>query len=336
MTGSPNIRPIHKGRNNGTCLLGWSICIPAICLATLISARPLPANAGDQHPFKLAFSASMFAEVNESDARAAIKVWIMTVAKNMDIPVDPDPHIQHSVETLVAFGKNNAVSGFGLTTPEIPHLSREIKLDRFAVGVRKGQITEEYLLLVRKDSGIERIDQLRQCSINILSSPRMSLAPIWLDTLLLEAQKGRTSDFFGRVTRSNKSAKVVLPVFFGKTDACLISRANFNLMGELNPQLNKQLKVLAASPGLVPTGFAFIATPNYPISDKIMKSMEHLGDTPAGRQILALTQSDRIETRPLSCLDRSLELVSQYKRLSKIIPTDRMNNISDKKSGGTR
>lgn len=313
--GTANIRRGQLIDGKGAYLLRLSVCIPAIWLAALMNTQTARADDADRPPFRLAFSASMFAEVNESDARAAMKVWIMTVAKDMHIPVDPDPHIQHSVEDLVKFGKNNPVNGFCLTTTEIPRLSREIKLDRLAVGVRAGKITEEYLLLVRKDSGIERIDQLRRCNLNVLSSPRMSLAPIWLDTLLLETRLGRIGNFFGKITRSNKSAQVILPVFFGKTDACLISRAKFEMMGELNPQINIQLKVLAASPGLVPTGFAFVAVPDHPVDDKIMESMEHLGDTPAGRQILMLTQSDRIEPRPLSCLDPSFRLMNTYHRL---------------------
>ncbi|ABA88265.1 ABC transporter, periplasmic substrate-binding protein [Syntrophotalea carbinolica DSM 2380] len=257
----------------------------------------------------------MFSQVNENDARAAIKVWIMTVAKDKNIPVDPDPHIQHSVDDLIQFGQNNAVDGFGLTTPEFPHLNRKIKIDRLALGVHKGKITEEYLILVRQDSGIKRVEQLRGRSINLLSSPRMSLALLWLDTILLESRQGQASIFFGTITRSSRPAQVTLPVFFGKTDACVISRTTFELMGELNPQLKHQLKILAASPAVIPTGFAFRAKRYDPIDSRIIEAMEQLGNTPAGRQILALTQSEHIKSCPVSCLNESLQLLNRYQRL---------------------
>lgn len=296
--------------------LRLSLCLGAIGLTTLPTAQA-GSSAAERQPFRLACSSSMFAEVNENDARAAMNVWIMTVAKAKNIPVDPDPHILRSVEDLVKFGLHNSVHGFCLTTPEVPRLSREIKLDRFAVGVRDGRITEEYLLLVRKDSGLTRLDQLRGHSINVLNNPRMSLALIWLDTILLESHLDRVDDFFGKVTLNTKSPQVALPVFFGKTGACLMNRASYEVMGELNPQLNLQLQVLATSPGVIPTGFAFRADQASPVSEEILAAMEHLGDTPAGRQILALTKSDRIEARPLSCLDDSLKLLAKHRRLCK-------------------
>ena len=59
-------------------------------------------------PFRLAFSNSMFVDVNEADVRAAMKVWIMTVAKDLSIPVDPDPNIQPTFEALAVEGASHS------------------------------------------------------------------------------------------------------------------------------------------------------------------------------------------------------------------------------------
>jgi len=320
----------------GKARLRLSFFLGATWLTTLLTAYAGSCSAAERPPFRLACSASMFSEVNESDARAAMNVWILTVAKEKNISVDPDPHIHRSVEDMIQFGLKNAVNGFCLTTPEIPRLSREIKLDLIAVGSRNGSITEEYLLLVRKDSGLNRLDQLRGRSINILDNPRMSLALIWLDTLLLESHLDRATDFFGHVNLKTKAPQVALPVFFGKTEACLMTRTSFEVMGELNPQLNLQMRVLATSPGVVPTGFAFRTDHASPVSKEILQAMEHLGDTPAGRQILSLTKSDRIEARPLSCLDGSLKLLAKHRRLCKENLPGMANKTRGEKQAGVR
>ena len=181
----------------------------------------------------------------------------MTVAKERRIPVDTDSYIYRTADELVKAGRTLQVDGFGVITPEYARLSQEMKFDRIALGVKDGRITEEYLLLVRKDSGLERLDQLTGRSLNVLLNPRMSLAVIWLDTVLMEARLNRTSDFFGPVTVNKKASQVALPVFFGKVDACLLTQMSFKVMAELNPQLKEQLRVLANSPALVPSGFAF-------------------------------------------------------------------------------
>jgi ABC transporter, phosphonate, periplasmic substrate-binding protein len=306
---APGAKRFHYG-----CLRLW-LCLGLVWFASVLSAYADPVPLPHREPFRMACSSSMFTAVNESDVRAAMKVWILTVAKDRGIPVDPDPHIYSSVEEMITYGLENAVVGFALTTPEIPRLSREMKFDRVAVGVRNGRITEEYLLLVRRDSGLERFDQLRGRSINVFNNPRMSLALIWLDTILLEARLERAADFFGQVTLNNKTAQVALPVFFGKVEACLVTRDSFEVMGELNPQLNQRLRVLAASPEVVPSGFAFRAGHASPFDTPIQEAMEQLGDSPAGRQILTLTQSDRLEFHPISCLNGSMELMARHRQL---------------------
>ena len=191
----------------------------------------------DSRPFRLAFSVSMFKDVNEADIRAAMKVWIMTIVKDLDMAVDPDPNIQPTVAAMAEFGLTHQVDGFALTTPELAHLSRKMPFDRIAIGTTDGQLGDKYLLIVQRDSGIDRLEQLKGLDINVLDHPRMSLAMIWLETRLLTAQLGSTEDFFSHVNLNTNATRVVLPVFFKSIAACLVSRAVFDVMAELNPQL---------------------------------------------------------------------------------------------------
>ena len=86
-------------------------------------------------------------------------------------------------------------------------------------------------------------------------------------------------------------------------------------MGELNPQLNTQLHVLAASPGFVTWIFAFPADYESVYRSQIMDAIERLGDSPAGRQIIEISKSDDYENHPVNCLDESLELLTKHRRL---------------------
>ena len=254
----------------------------ALCLATaaLLSAGVALSAGPNDHPFRLAFSSSMFTEVNETDVRAAMKVWILTVARERGIPVDSDPNICRTTEELADFARANRVDGVGITTPEYERLSQEMRFDSFAAGTHHGSFTEEYVLLVRQDSGLDRLDQLRGRRISLLKNPRMSLALIWLDTILLEKGLDRASGFFGPLTTDKSAMNVILPVFFSKIDVAVVSRASLQVMTELNPQLNRQLKILAASPELVPSGFAFRVDEASPFRPQILEAMARLADSP--------------------------------------------------------
>ena len=257
----------------------------------------------------------MFSEVNETDARAAMKVWIMTVAKERNIAVDPDPHIYGTLGELTAACRTNPVDGVGMVASEYAHLSRVMKFDRLGVGDYGGNITEIYLLLVRSDSGIERLDQLQGRTLNMLNTPRTSLATVWLDTAQLESGLKRCADFFRQINYNNKASLVTLPVYFHQADACLTTSNSFKVMGELNPQLRKQLRVLAVSPEVMPACFAFCASDNSPARPQILKEMTRMDETPAGKQILTLVKADRIVEVPVSSMDISLELLAKHDRL---------------------
>ena len=308
-----NLQPPRFARKICAGLALWL----GVCFAQAARGADTPPTTGDtNHPFRLAFSSSLFTEVNETDARAAMKAWIMTVANERNIAVDPDPHIFTTFDELTALCRTNPIDGVGITTSEYARLRQVMKFDRLGVGELGGSIVEEYFVLVRQDSGIERLDQLRGRTLNVLNTPRTSLATVWLDTALLEAGLKRCTNFFRQINYKNKASLVMLPVFFRQADACLTTSNSFKVMGDLNPQLTKQLRVLAVSPEVLPSCFAFCTNDNSPTRPQILKEMTRMNETAAGKQILTLVKADGIVEAPLSSMDSSLELLAEHDRLS--------------------
>lgn len=296
----------------------WCFFLPLFCILNAYGGTAIAqtkTETMDEHPFRLAFSTSLFRDVNEADIRAAMKVWILTVAKDVGIEVDSDIHIYGNVSELRKFAENNPVDGFAITTPELVQLSSSFVFDRYALGTRRGDFRDEYLLLVRDNSGIETLEQLRDKDLVIWDSPRTSLAQIWLESTLLEKQLGRIDGYFSQVLLRVKPSQVALPVFFGKNTACLITRDSFDVMGELNPQLRMKLRVIAQSPPYVSAGFAFLQNRKWAFREKIFKAMQQLDGTAAGRQILALTQSDTIINYPIEILNESITLIARHQQL---------------------
>ncbi len=80
---------------------------------------------------------------------------------------------------------------------------------------------------------------------------------IWLDVELARAGLPAAEYFFDPMAHVGKVSEVLLPVFFGKEDACLVTQKVFDIMAELNPQISRQLKIVAASKGYIPGFLAF-------------------------------------------------------------------------------
>jgi hypothetical protein len=292
-----------------------TILFMSICVMFNSTGGIFASDTGNK-PFKMAFSMKMFSEVNIEDARAAMKAWILTVAQDRNIPVDPEPQIYNNFEEILRASSENATDGFAITTEEFWMLNKNVNFDRLILGVHDGKIMEEYIILVHQDSNIKSIKDLHGRSLSVLENPRMSLALIWFDTVLLQSGLTPSNLFCSQITHIKKISQVVLPVFFRNRDACLVSSIGFQTMSELNPQVGKQLRVLASSPQVVPNGFIF--RPDYvsPYRDQMLIEMRRLSESPAGRQILTLTHSDRIDEYPFSSLDSAFDLLSTHKRLS--------------------
>ena len=95
-------------------------------------------------------------------------------------------------------------------------------------------------------------------------------------------------------------------------------------MVELNPQMGQQLKVLEKSPPVVPSVCCFRKNMNASLSQKIKSEMANWNLSPAGRQILTLFQTDKVQVYPASCLDSTLELIAEHTRITGKVHT-RMN-----------
>jgi ABC-type phosphate/phosphonate transport system substrate-binding protein len=83
----------------------------------------------------------------------------------------------------------------------------------------------------------------------------------------------------------------------------------------MNPQLRKQLRVLAASPRLVTNLFAFHKNYSKEGRDLVTAALLDVHRTEVGRQALTLFQGNRIVPASPSALDSALELLRRYDRL---------------------
>lgn len=266
-------------------------------------------------PLRFGFAREAFLQVNESDVRAALKIWVQTLGSERGIPVDTMMELYATTNDIRTALQQRKVDAVTMSTEQYWNLRQDISFGSLVLGRTQGRFTEEYVLLVPRDAPVGQISELRGQRINIIEGNRGGLGEIWLEVLLLDAKQGVPADFWGRVTRSSKPGSVVLPVFFKQAEACVVTRSGFNTMTELNPQVGRQLRVLAVSPPLVPTVFCFREDAVSPYRDKLLAELEEISGSVAGRQTLALFQSEQLAPRPTTDLDETCALLDRHARL---------------------
>lgn len=264
--------------------------------------------------FRLGFSSKVFTHINENDARAAIKAWAEVIVRQKNLPKEISTVIFKTDEELQQALIAKKVDAVGMLITEYYRLHRKVPLDPIFIPSHLGNITERYVLLTHWESNIKTIAELRGRSLNIYMNPRASLAMLWIDTLLVQQGLPVTTSFAGKISWIGKLDKVLLPVFFRQTDACIITMSGFKTMIELNPQLAKQIIVLAESFEVVPAVFAIRKEYQSPHIDVF----NELQNSPAGQQVLTIFKSDALVSRPRSTLESSLQLIELHEKITKV------------------
>lgn len=314
MSGSVKIRSRQRIKKVKRLYLLLVLCISAILTVTHWGATK--GFSGDDKPnlFRVGFSSATFTKVNENDVMAALKVWLSMLAKERGIPTDLRPRLLNGTQAIRESVRGNVVDAVALNTDEYWKIKDTLDRRICIVGINEGRPTEEYILLTHQHSGIRRTADLHGRSLVFFQSPRMSLASVWMDTILVQGGFGRTVEFC-HVTHVTKLQDAILPLFFRKTDACVVTRRGFKTMNELNPQIRQQLRVIASSPEVVPSLFAFRQTYDDPLRGEIISQLEKIISTPAGAQFLILFQAGSLKALPISCLDSAFNLLSKHQQL---------------------
>ena len=301
--GRPSRRPCRPVTRTASMVLFLGLCL---CLGQGVEPG---------RPFHFGFSSSLMDAVGENEARAAMKVWAESIVKSGAVRADPNVVYCRDLASLLAALQGGTVDGMALLTPEFFILRDRVEFTRCIVASTEGKWTDEYLLLVRKDAGSSRIEDLAHKSLLLEKNPRLCMAIPWLDTMLVRTGLKPAREYFSRVAEESKLTKTVLPVFFGQVDACIVTRKGYNAMVALNPQVGTELRVLAASPELVSTGFFF--RKGYPPDDlnRCMLEFTRVHTTPSGQQILTVFLADRLDEHPFSDLEATAALWMEHNRL---------------------
>jgi phosphonate transport system substrate-binding protein len=101
--------------------------------------------------------------------------------------------------------------------------------------------------------------------------------------------------FLNSNSEAPKVSSVILPVFFGKTDAAVVKRYGWETMKEMNPQLAVQLQILTNSISLPDAVICLTQdTREHPFRDDLIRGTAELHADPQGQQILLLFKTDKM------------------------------------------
>lgn len=271
--------------------------------------------AGKDTPLRVGVSVRTMGELNRADVAAAMKVWINNIATKQGIFADPTPHLFERVEDLIRAIKEGRIDIFSAPSDEFVRIEKAVPLAGHYTTLANGSIYGICIVLVRADSPYQSLSDLQGKHLVALENPSTSLARIWLDTRLWRDGLSASKDFFLKIDPVKKVNRAILPVFFSQADACLVTQSGFDMAGELNPQIRKQLRVLVASVPLLSGMGSARATLDPDIRREFRRGAFHLSESPSGQHILNLFQCDAIVNVTEDDLASTRALLAEYERL---------------------
>ena len=173
------------------------------------------------------------------------------------------------------------------------------------------QYKSKMLILIRNDSEIKTIEQLKGKKIAVQRGVIQDLGGLYLETLLLEKNLPLPAQYFSEIVKTDTSNVALVNLFFKKVDVALMSESEFNVAAELNPQMRLQIKAIESSDSYI--NFVAATTKAVPIDKReaIKNNMLAIEKSAKGRSMLRLLKIDGFKVINLNELTSVRALVEK-------------------------
>jgi phosphonate transport system substrate-binding protein len=243
----------------------------------------------------LGFYGSVLADTDLKDAKAAVKVWADLVMRARRQSVESQAEIYGSLAAMAEALRSGKTDLVWLLPNDFIETRESLPIVPVVISTPVRGVFNELYLLVRNDVGPRTLRGLRNKKLVVETEHDGSLPMIWLETLLLREGAAETpARYFASIKSTARSSQVVLAVFFGQADGCVVSRNTFETMAELNPQIGRELGKIADSPPLV-SAVGCLRTDFYDRYEaQLTDALELLDGYPQGKQILTLFRQGKL------------------------------------------
>ena len=271
-----------------------------LCLLLTVLLRATPARAAtesnDDMPrqFRVGFLQSIFTNIDPKDARVVLELYCQNIANELQLNIDYKVVMFDSLQLMVDAVRQGELELVAIPSIEYLNIRKTVPLIPSFVGTNGTRQGKDYVVITRKDSGIDTFSDLKGRSMMLPPVSTYEPAHLWLEVLLLQAGKGMRDTFFSQVNGAPKITKAIMAVFFRQADAALVTRVGLELSQELNPQLAAQLTVLDTSPNL--GDFVTCMNPNTSqrFRDKLSRALVRLNESKSGQQLYLIFQTKGI------------------------------------------
>jgi phosphonate transport system substrate-binding protein len=259
-------------------------------LACLLAGNPALAKRKHKHPFRMAVSIRNISWVEPVSAKAVAATVMKEIGRKTGYTFSLDMYKRADmfVDRLIA-GEYNVGVACAL---EYVQIAPRLQVTPIGKEYRFGKSSFKILLLVRKDSKLKKIADLKGKKLSISDDDPIN--KVYLRVLLARSGIKEMEGFFSSVEVKVKPKAAVLDLFLQEADACLATDTIFKSMAQLNPQLKKTLRPIHYSESISNGGiFVRNDVPKKMVRD-LTEVLLTLHQTEKGKQLLKIFRTPKM------------------------------------------
>ena len=243
------------------------------------------------------YSKNIFRGFNVNDAKVAASLIENAISRENRRKTVRTSIVVNNVDDVIELVKTNKLDFVSLTSIEYLAVKDRTKIYPYCAPIARDNIMNRVLLIVRNDSNIKLIDDLKGKSISTSSfyDEEYKLPTMWMKTIFWRSKIKDINKFIGSLKVRDNPSIIISDVFFKTTDACIIYESEFETLKELNPQLGKQLKVLLSSePLLTEVGCYTENSKDDPDMNFVLETTYNLHKNTHGKNLLKLLKIKKL------------------------------------------
>jgi ABC-type phosphate/phosphonate transport system substrate-binding protein len=284
------IRKICKGLQLDRPKPRWS----AYFFAAILVFGWAPSSVGlERNDFYFASLGNTYTAIHAKESRIAMQA----ILQKIFAPTHPDMRLSldflaKDADLKVALTSKpyDVIASTGL---DFLQLRKRFHLRPLAILSKTDQPTDTYVLVTRKDKTLEALEQLPDRRLIVEAGGSGEIACLWLDAVLKSRGLPPHQIFFNSQRTGDKPSRILLPVFFGQADACVVPESAFAVINELNPQMEEKLVILERSAGYISILISATDRLEDWARNMVLAETERMHTYPEGRQILTIMQMKR-------------------------------------------
>ena len=267
----------------------------------------------EKQKMNVGYTTTSLPDVDIKDATAALNIWIKEVGEKEGFQTKSV--LYENADALIQDFAAKKLDIAFLRTLEYLAAGRKIDAEIRQASTKNGKTTVKYLLVVPSDPRHMQIKDLKGTRLAILKNNDLGM--MFLNTQLLKSKLSEAKGFFSEIQEKSKESQVLLSVFFGQSDACLVTDASYKTMAELNPQIGQKTKIIVTSTELSEIVNFMQKKLDEGAKEKIIQASMRLKETERGKQMLILFNTDGVVRASDEKLETAIQLLAEYEKLKR-------------------